>query len=114
MPVLHHKAGGVMKITVDIPDRVWWNLSELAEKRGVKVGELVRITIRETPQDTQDDLIKTLVTSGFPDADVAARLGILVYQVATRRRWMGLKPNKRPRDWGATKRDTGHTNKGEK
>lgn len=89
-----------MKVTVNITDREWWHLSELAEAHGVKVTDLVMLGLKKAPTVTQDDIIRALVNSGLPDADIADRLGILVYRVAARRRWMGLKANKRPANWG--------------
>ena len=89
-----------MRVTVNISDREWWHLSEMAEQHGVKVSDLVLLGLRKAPTVTQDDIIHALVKSGLPDADIADRLGIFVYQVATRRRWMGLKANRRPANWG--------------
>lgn len=92
-----------MKVTVNVPDHEWWHLSELAEQRGVRVADLIMIGIKRAPEVTQDDLIKAMVNAGLPDADIAAKLNILVYRVAERRRWMGLKPNRRPANWGREK-----------
>lgn len=92
-----------MKVTVNISDREWWHLSELAEKNDAKISDMVMLGLKKTGAMTQDDMIHALVKAGLPDADIAGRLGIFVYQVATRRRWMGLKPNKRPANWGQKK-----------
>lgn len=92
-----------MRVTVDIPDREWWFLSEMAEKRGVTVSDLIRFAPSHVQGVTQDDLIFALNEAGLPDADIAARLGVLLRRVAERRRYMGLTANKRPSKWGERK-----------
>jgi len=92
-----------MKVTIDIPDREWWFLSEMAERRGVTVSDLIRFAPSHVQGVTQDDLIHALNEAGLPDADIAARLGILLRRVAERRRYMGLAANKRPHNWGERK-----------
>lgn len=89
-----------MKVTINITDREWWHLSELADQHGVKVADLVMLGLKKAPTVTQDDIIRALVNAGLPDADIADRLGMLLHRVATRRRWMGLKANRRPGNWG--------------
>jgi hypothetical protein len=104
-----------VKITIDVPDREWWTLADLAERRGVKVSQMVKLTLTTNHTITQLDVIRSLVDAGLPDADIADRLGLTVMYVAGKRRWMGLKPNRRPAIWSqhptleATK---GHQNGG--
>lgn len=88
-----------MKVTIDVPDREWWHLTDLAEQRGVKVSDMVKLTLTTAHTITQTDYIRTLNASGLPDADIADQLGLTVGYVAERRRWMGLKANRRPAVW---------------
>lgn len=90
-----------MKVTIDISDREWWELTELAEQRGVKVADMVKIALTTPHTITQTDMIQALNKAGLPDADIAGRLNLTVGYVAQRRRWLGLKPNRRPALWGS-------------
>lgn len=89
-----------MKLEIDIPDRVFWFLAEVAEQRGVHVSDMVRFSAARARGVTQDDIIQALWRAGLPDADIADRMGMLNHNVAVRRRYMGLPANKRPANWG--------------
>ncbi|GAA1148051.1 hypothetical protein GCM10009651_35970 [Microbacterium natoriense] len=89
-----------MEIKVNISDREWWQLVNTIEDRDVKVSDLAVIGFKEARGVTRDDMIQAFVRAGLPDADIAERLGMFVYQVAGRRRWFGLKANRRPANWG--------------
>ena len=85
-----------MKVTVDIPDREWAVLLDRAEANGLKVPELLHMAIRSVFPHTrpmgEDVLI--LVRAGFPDRQVAERLGVTNAVVQRLRRKAGLPANR--------------------
>jgi uncharacterized protein YjcR len=95
--------GSAVELKINIPDREFWFLSEMAEKFGVKVSDMVRFTAARAKDVTQDDIIQALWRAGLPDADIADRMGLVNNTVKDRRRYMGLPANKRPANWGREK-----------
>ncbi|WP_167131946.1 hypothetical protein [Paramicrobacterium chengjingii] len=81
-----------MKVTLEIPDRVWWRLVDAAEKQGKSTSELMS---QVATGITHPDPIERLHTIGYTDAEIAAQTGLLLRTVAERRRRLGLPPNKR-------------------
>lgn len=88
-----------MELKIDVPDREFWFLSEMAEKFGVRVSDMIRFSASRAKGATQDDLIRAFWQAGLPDADIADRMGLLNYQVKDRRLAMNLPANKRPAHW---------------
>ena len=88
-----------MKVTVNIPDREWFDLATEAERRGVKVGDMLAARLRGTPSSTYRpivlrDRVTLLVEKGIPDPVIAERLGESLEVVRSVRRKAGLKPNR--------------------
>lgn len=94
--------GSTLELKIDVPDREFWFLSEMAEKFGVRVSDMVRFSAVRAKGATQDDLIRAFWQAGLPDADIADRMGLVNNQVQQRRRAMNLPANKRPANWDRT------------
>lgn len=85
-----------MRVSLNIPDRVWAGLVTVAEREGQTVALLLSGLIDgKVAPVVRRDLIVRLVKAGMCDADVAARTGDVVGYVAQIRRHAGLKPNRR-------------------
>lgn len=85
-----------MRVTLNLPDKQWAALVEIADNQNVKVDELVTRSImslipREIPARER---IPDLVRGGLPDAVIAERLRVGKAFVAETRRAHGLKPNR--------------------
>lgn len=85
-----------MRVPLDIPDKVFAALVDVADARNVKVDQLIAQSIlalvpREVPARER---IPGLVQAGLPDAVIAERLRVRKAFVAEVRRAYGLKPNR--------------------
>jgi hypothetical protein len=85
-----------MRVVLNLPDKHWAALVDIADKQAVKVNELIARTIltlipREIPAR---DRIPGLVKAGLPDAVIAERLNVRKAFVAEVRRAYGMPPNR--------------------
>lgn len=85
-----------MRVVLDLPDKQWAALIDVADRQQVKVTELLTRNIlalipREVPARER---IPGLVKGGLPDAVIAERLGVPKGFVGEVRRAHGLRPNK--------------------
>jgi hypothetical protein len=90
-----------MRVTVEIPDRIGWALTDRAEARGINLGGLIgRMVVRAwTPTPggsapTMRDRVEREWSKGAPDAVIAHRLGEPVESVRVARRSLNLSPHK--------------------
>lgn len=85
-----------MRVVLDLPDKQWAALVEVADHQNVKVNELVtRSILALIPRDVSArERIPGLVKGGLPDAVIAERLRVPKGFVATVRRAHGLPPNR--------------------
>lgn len=88
-----------MKVTVDLPPRIFWRIADLAERRGTTVAQiLVEGTAPFARYDKPvNEQVRELHQLGFTDGDIAYKTGLTRTSVAERRRRMGLLPNKQRR-----------------
>lgn len=85
-----------MRITLDLPDKQWAALVDVADRQQVKVNDLIARSVlslipREIPARER---IPDLVRAGLPDAVIAERLRVLKSFVAEVRRAHSLPPNR--------------------
>lgn len=90
-----------MRVTVEIPDRIGWALTDRAEARGMNLGDLIgRMVVRAwtpTPDGrapTMRDRVEREWSKGAPDAVIAHRLGEPLESVRVARRSLKLTPHK--------------------
>lgn len=93
--------GNVVRVQVEIPDRLGWVLASRAEARGMRVGELIAGMLTNAYRPTPDgrapsmrDRVHVEWEKGIPDPVIAHRLGERVDAVRLARRSLGLKPHK--------------------
>jgi hypothetical protein len=88
-----------MKIMVDLDPKDVWRIQEMAERRGVTPGEVMRDEMTRTRHGRDFlDAVRARVKTGMCDADIAADLvWPTVGTVAAARRGMGLPANRRYR-----------------
>ena len=91
----------VVPVMVSIPLHAYPRLAAQAELYGHEhVGELLlalALEDRLVPLRAETADLRTLVLAGLTDADIADATGLLVGEVATRRRRLKLPPNRRYR-----------------
>jgi hypothetical protein len=95
-----------MKVHIDVPDRVWAQLIDLSEERGVSVGHVVSAAIADAlrpssmarleAQGRRNHIVQ-LVKAGLTDAQIAERTGELKQYVAGVRRSAHLAANRQRR-----------------
>ena len=85
-----------MRVTVDLDPVVVWRIQELAEKRGVTAGVVLRDELARSQHGLEvRDLVRAKVLAGSCDADIAAVVGATPGWVAKVRRGLGLPANRR-------------------
>lgn len=89
------------QIKLLIPDRLWWELGQLAEKRGKSIPALLEQHVIDAarlklglPLDHVPDRVTELHRLGLDDGQIGQMLGQPRGSVAAQRRRLGLKPNK--------------------
>lgn len=94
-----------MKITLELPDRIGWAMTDIAEKRNTTLPLLITGMVLKvfTPKasgaaPTFRDRVHTEWEKGAPDPVIAHRLGEPVEQVRVARRALGLGPRKFARE----------------
>ncbi|MFJ4173365.1 hypothetical protein [Microbacterium sp. NPDC089696] len=94
-----------MRVVIDIPDRDYGRLVNVAEGMGVKVPELIfAATLELMPwRETTADRVEHLVRAGLSDARIAQRLDVPNWKVAQYRRDAGLAANNQGRGGGGKK-----------
>lgn len=95
-----------MEVKLRLEPRVLWRLTEMAERRGMRLSEFaVDVLERQLPrasgrqvqaQETRDRVL-ALHGEGFTDKEIAAQVGRVEEHVARLRRVAGLSPNKERR-----------------
>lgn len=86
-----------MKVTIDIPDRDYWQAAAVAERQGVRVADMVGALVEAgihaatEPRET----VLALVRAGYPDGEISKRTGMTVLTISGHRRALGLPPNRR-------------------
>lgn len=90
-----------MKVTLELPDRIGWAMTDIAEKRTTTLPQLITNMILKvfTPKPsgaapTFRDRVHTEWDKGAPDPVIAHRLGEPVEAVRVARRSLGLAPRK--------------------
>lgn len=90
-----------MKVTVEIPDRIGWALTDHAEARNTNLSRMITGMVLKafTPTATgaapsRVDRVVTEWSKGAPDPVIAHRLGETLESVRAARRSRGLKPHK--------------------
>lgn len=86
-----------MKVTINIPDRDWYEMAGRAEKNGMKVSDLIEhavqsITNTDPRRLLTRDHVTRMVEEGVPDPVIAHRLHLTIAHVAQIRRAAGMKP----------------------
>lgn len=101
-----------MKVTIDLPDRQWFLLGEIAERQGVPVAWLVDHAIRGVVGDetarlararARRDRVVALARSGMTDAAICERTGETRGYVAGTRRAADLPANRQSRAAGVSR-----------
>lgn len=88
-----------MKVTIDIPDPVWFRIAAGAEAHGLTVEDVMAHAVRQVmPKRRPDgeDVLR-LVRAGITDEQIAEALGARKADIARIRRDAGLARPKRPR-----------------
>lgn len=90
-----------MKVTIEIPDRIGWALTDHAEARNMRLAEMITGMVLKafTPTATGSapslaDRVVTEWSKGTPDPVIAHRLGETLDSVRAARRSRALKPHK--------------------
>jgi hypothetical protein len=88
-----------VKIQVDLDARDVWRIQETAERRGITPGQVLRDELaRQRHGRDYREAVRSRVTAGMCDADIATELGWpTVGTIANTRRSLGLKANPRYR-----------------
>ncbi|MFL2002163.1 hypothetical protein [Microbacterium sp. A1-JK] len=91
-----------MKVELNIPDKVWAEVLEIAETNHTSVARVIEATIRDAVRpsamaklhvEARRNHIAQLWGEGLTDAQIAERTGELKSYVATVRRGKSLPPN---------------------
>lgn len=100
MPPLHGKERPV-KVTIELPDRIGWALTDHAEARNMILSQMIAGMVLKafTPTATGSapslaDRVVTEWSKGAPDAVIAHRLGEPLESVRTARRGRRLTAHK--------------------
>lgn len=89
-----------MKVTIDVPDAVFWAAAAKAEVFGQRVDEYavdLLVTAAASRSPVQHDPILRLWRDGLADAEIGALLNATNATVARRRQALGLPANRRRR-----------------
>lgn len=95
-----------MKVTVNIPDRVWWRATQAAEHAGASLSDAIHTTIlslageettRQMRDRTRRHAVVALAEQGFTDSVICERTGETRQYVAHTRRAAGIKANRQNR-----------------
>lgn len=92
-----------VRVEVEVPDRLAWQLDEAAEARGATLRRVLESAVRHQIEveaaalksRRRLDMIGDLVRVGIDDGRIAVALGLTRAQVADRRRKLGLRANRR-------------------
>ena len=89
---------GVVKVTVDLPPAMVWQIIDRAEKEHTTPGVILRRELAGTDMPaTFDTRVRARVLAGMCDADIGIELGRTVTEIARIRRSQGLPANHRYR-----------------
>lgn len=85
-----------MKVQIELPDRVWGRLVDLADERRTKVPDLIADAVAGLIPTAEEDRkkVRELWELGLMDAEIARELNWTNKRVATRRREMDLLPRR--------------------
>jgi len=86
-----------MIVTVDIPERLWARVCDVADQRDVRVDRFLTwvITSAFNVQGDENERIISRVIRGLPDKQIARELNLTNLHVAEVRRRAGFKANRR-------------------
>ena len=86
-----------MKIPLkaELDARTVWAVAETAERLGISNTDVLEMRLSGLRHLSVPERVQELHARGFCDADIADEIGYLVAQVASIRRKLGLKPNRR-------------------
>jgi FixJ family two-component response regulator len=86
-----------MRVQVDLPDPIGWQLANLAEARDMRISDYLAdlgAAAIARPKSVEFDPIIARVRSGLTDKQIAAELNLTNRVVADRRRHHGYPANK--------------------
>lgn len=89
-----------MKVTLDIPDELFWAVAARAETFDQRVDEYavdLLVTSVATANPVENDPLLRLWRAGYSDAEIGFRLNQTNATVAARRRRFGLPANRKRR-----------------
>lgn len=95
-----------MKLALNIPDRDWWQLTAVAERRGTTASEMVQHavlgilgeeTARQAAARARRDVVVEMAAAGFTDTLICERTGEHRQYVAHTRNAAGIKANRQRR-----------------
>lgn len=95
-----------MKVHLDVPDKIWAQLVDLAEARHVTVAVVVSAAVADALRpssmarleaEARRNHVIQLVKAGMTDRQIAERLNELKYYVSDTRRSAGLPANRQSR-----------------
>lgn len=79
------------EVAVRFPARTWAMLAQAADKRGVKIPDLIAAAAAEFVRPTRHEWVVLLARAGLPDREIAARTGETVAFVARVRLKAGIR-----------------------
>lgn len=88
-----------MKVTIDVHPRDLWQLTDIAEKQGMKLSEYMYRNAMSTVKThlvnraNVEQRLQSLHAQGMHDGEISVELELTRAQVAGLRRKLGLKPN---------------------
>jgi predicted DNA-binding ribbon-helix-helix protein len=84
-----------VKVTIDLDNKTWWQLTDFAERERTTVAEYLREQLADLINDDRQlrMSIKLMHSRGETDQEIAVSLRRKEYQVTAIRRELGLKPN---------------------
>lgn len=92
-----------MRVTVEVPDRVWWRAAQNAERQGITVADIAHTAIlnaagvesmRQIKDRNRRQAVIELARQGHTDAVIAERTGETRNYISTNRRRAGIKANR--------------------
>jgi hypothetical protein len=92
-----------MRVTVDIPDSVWWRASQRAENEGIRVADVIHTavlnmagqeSVRQIQTRARRNAVVALALEGHPDKAICEYTGEDREYVARVRRTAGIKANR--------------------
>lgn len=95
-----------MKVTIDVPDRVWWRASQNAEREGLTVADIAHSAVltaagaeslRQIQFRARRQAVIVMARAGATDARIAERTGETRRYIQQTRRNAGIPANRQTR-----------------